>query len=57
MLQKYASARKAVFAGVGAGLTALQLSLADGVLTSTEWRNAAIAALIVGFAAYTVPNG
>jgi hypothetical protein len=46
-----------VMGGVASGLAVLQLAVSDGTdISFSEWRNAAIAALLAGFLVYEVPN-
>lgn len=48
--------RKAIVAGLLAGLTAIGTGLTDDVLTPAEWIAAAVAALAAGGAVWRVPN-
>ncbi len=55
MTATIARARKALIAGLGAGVTALVAAWPDGV-TADEWGKVAAAAVATGLAVYFTPN-
>ena len=51
-----ATVRKAIAAGVSAGLAAAAVALQDGVITTAEWVTIGVAALAGAGITYQVPN-
>lgn len=56
MIEALQRIRKALVAGVGAGVTAYVAANSDGVITTEEWITIGLGVVLAGYAVYRVRN-